>query len=78
MPQPANVWYHDRILTVLAVRRVVYETRDQVFHGGHDVRAVGRVKMGDVRARRRIVFLRLFDGTCLQSAGNVGDKSLAQ
>lgn len=78
MPQPMNVWYHDRILTVLAVRRVIYETCDQIFHGGHDVRAVGWVKMGDVRARWRIVFVRFFGETCIQSARNVGDESLTR
>jgi hypothetical protein len=59
------VWYYDRGLTVLAVRRAVDKACDQGFHGRHDVRAVGWVKMGDVRARWRVLVLRFLEKVCL-------------
>jgi len=64
-PRLRKGWYRDYTLTVLAVRRAVDEACDQSFHGRHDVRAVGWVKMGDVRARWWVLVFRLFGGICL-------------
>jgi hypothetical protein len=59
------VWYHVYTLTILAVRRAVHEACDKSFHSGHDVRAVGWGKMGDVRAGWWVLVFRFLDEICL-------------